>query len=128
MFPPSLLDSNCHSCPHQVDQAPSQPPLPPPLPLTSTSRGGGAHHRIYLTYMFILTIAWEGPHQRIGSGHTRGLDPLGGSHRRIRSWGGAHRGIYFEFENLREFEFIFETALGYESWCKISCQCTFNNS
>ncbi len=61
----------------------------------------GAHHRIYLTYMFILTIPREGPHQRIVSqgggghqgigslweGHIVGSDPPGrtttGDQRRI---------------------------------------------
>jgi hypothetical protein len=70
--------------------------------------------------MFSVTIPREEQHRRIGSqgwgatprdripgeGHIAGSDPPGG---------GPHRGIRFEFEYLGEFEFIFETALGYEA-------------
>jgi hypothetical protein len=35
--------------------------------------------------------------------------------------GGAQQGISFEFEYLGEFEFIFETALGYESGGRETC-------
>jgi hypothetical protein len=50
-----------------------------------------------------------GAHRRIGSqgeGHIIGSDSPGG---------GPHQGICFKFEYLGEFEFIFKTALGYES-------------
>jgi hypothetical protein len=108
-------------------------------PQDSTPQGE-PHHRIYLTYMPILTIPWEGPQRRIGSqgGGPRGIGSPGEGHI-VGSDppGGPHRGICFEFEYLGEFELIFQTALGYESGgCgtsfdyknrmqKISCQCPF---
>jgi hypothetical protein len=84
----------------------------------------------------------EGPHRRIGSqggSHTGGSDPPGRatSQDQILQGGGPHRGICFKVEYLVKFEFIFETASGYESGgCgtsfdlknsvqKILCQCSF---
>ncbi len=65
-------------------------------------------------------IPQEGPHRRIrspgGVGHTVGFDPLGRGHTiEFDPAGGATTGISFEIEYLSEFEFIFDTALGYES-------------
>jgi hypothetical protein len=57
-----------------------------------------------------------------GEGHTVGFDPAGGAtpwDRILR--GGPQRGISFEFEYLGEFEFVFETALGYESRGRETC-------
>jgi hypothetical protein len=73
--------------------------------------------------LFLRGRRWRGgvTSRRIGfseapPGHSGKSNLLGGggAHRRNRSSGALHGGVSFEFEYLGEFEYIFETASGYE--------------